>query len=368
MERYINPFADYGFKKLFATEQNKDLLISLLNAIIDDSNNPADPITDLQYKNVEQIGDIIGTRTNYFDVYCQTRTGRQFIVEMQNTWKPFFKDRTVYYAAKPIREQGDIGLQKARDRARKESERIRKREKKENEERERSIAEYYEKNGIKRRDELRFQHDKEFMEMMEKKHEKEYRKKRSQGFDFRLQDVYLIAIMNFMLPNKEYAPDSYFHKIKLVDIEDHHVFYDKLTLYYIEMPKLEFIDLKLVTMRDKWMHALTYLYFYDEYPEELQEDVFKKLFEQAELARYTPAQQLTYERSWKVYLDTLNDIEGARILGKEEGLQQGHEKGLAEGREKGLAEGREIERNEIIEKLKAAGMEQQAIEEMLGNN
>ena len=291
---------------------------------------------------------------------------------MQNTWKPFFKDRTVYYAAKPIREQGDIGLEKARERARKEAAAIRRREKKEREEQERRINESYEKLGIERRDALRHQHDLEFMEMMEKKHEEAYRKKRAQGWDFRLQDVYLVAIMNFVLPHKEYPTDSYFHKIKLMDIEDNHVFYDKLTLYYIEMPKLEYIDLKLDTMRNKWMHALTYLYFYDEYPEELKEDVFRKLFEQAELAHYTPAQQLTYERSWKVYLDTINDIKGARLLGEEEGrekgyadgLEKGREKGLAEGREKGLAEGRVESLLEVAQKMRAEGFDEETIRKL----
>lgn len=60
MDRYINPFIDYGFKKLFATEANKDLLISFLNAIIDEKE---DPVVDLNYKNVEQIGEFNGTRT-----------------------------------------------------------------------------------------------------------------------------------------------------------------------------------------------------------------------------------------------------------------------------------------------------------------
>ena len=321
-DRYITPFADYGFKKLFGTEENKDLLISLLNAIIDDND---DPITDLFYKNVEQIGDIIGTRTNYFDVYCNTKNGRQFIVEMQNTWKPFFKDRTVYYAAKPIRDQGKVGTPKSKEQL------IRERE---------------------------IQRAEAFLKEAEEKREKALKKKRGEGWNYNLKDVYLVAIMNFILPYKEYPANSYFHKIKLMDIEDHHVFYDKLTLIYIEMPKLLDIDLKLDTMRDKWMHALNHLYYYDDYPEELQEDVFKKLFEQAELARYTPDQQLTYERSRKVYLDTINDIEGARILGEEEGEERGKQLGIEEGREQ--------EKLEIARKMMQSGMDYTTIKQLTG--
>ena len=34
-EKYINPYTDFGFKKLFGTEMNKDLLISFLNALLE---------------------------------------------------------------------------------------------------------------------------------------------------------------------------------------------------------------------------------------------------------------------------------------------------------------------------------------------
>ena len=33
-DKYINPFTDFGFKKLFGTEPNKDLLIDFLNEVI----------------------------------------------------------------------------------------------------------------------------------------------------------------------------------------------------------------------------------------------------------------------------------------------------------------------------------------------
>lgn len=294
MDRYINPFIDYGFKKLFATEANKDLLISFLNAIIEDKN---DPIVDLQYKNVEQIGEFNGTRTNYFDVYCETQRGRQFIVEMQNSWKPFFKDRTVYYAAKPIRDQG---LREVAESDRRKRKKVKKNEEK-------------------------------------------------QGWDYHLNEVYLIAIMNFNFPKTEYASDDFFHKVMLADVDDHHVFYDKLTLFYVEMPKLDHVELDLRDPRDRWFYAFYHLWRYDEYPEELDEDIFRKFYEQAEYAHFTPSQQLTYERSMKVYLDTINEIRGGRILGMEEGLAEGKAEGTAQ------------ERMKIARRMKELGFDKAAI-------
>ena len=101
-ERYINPYTDFGFKKLFGSELNKDLLISFLNALFNDDNRR---IEDVQYLNAEQLGDGYGDRRAVFDVYCKTADGSRFIVEMQKAEQEFFKDRSVYYATAPIREQ-----------------------------------------------------------------------------------------------------------------------------------------------------------------------------------------------------------------------------------------------------------------------
>ena len=79
-ERYINPYTDFGFKKLFGTEMNKDLLISFLNALLSGSEKE---IEDVQYLNGENLGDGYGDRRSIFDVYCMAKNGSRFIVEMQ---------------------------------------------------------------------------------------------------------------------------------------------------------------------------------------------------------------------------------------------------------------------------------------------
>ena len=105
-ERYINPYTDFGFKKLFGTEMNKDLLISFLNALLDNGRNK---ITDVQYLNTENLGARQDDRRSVFDVYCKTKDGSRFIVEMQKAEQSYFKDRSVYYATTPIREQAKKG-------------------------------------------------------------------------------------------------------------------------------------------------------------------------------------------------------------------------------------------------------------------
>ena len=229
-ERYINPYTDFGFKKLFGTEMNKDLLISFLNALF---NNEEKEIEDVQYLNSEHLGDGYGDCRAVFDVYCMTKAGSRFIVEMQKAEQTYFKDRSLYYSTFAIREQAPKG----------------------------------------------------------------------KDWDYHLEDVYTVGVLNFKFPGDEYPADSYRHEIKLKDVEDNHVFYEKLTFVYLEMPKFNKTEDELVTMFDKWMFVLRNLSRLLDRPKALQDRVFDRLFEQAEIAKYSPEERREYEVSVKNYWD-----------------------------------------------------------------
>lgn len=102
VEKYINPFTDYGFKRLFGEEPNKELLLDLLNELL---KNEQGRITNLTYLKSDRLGNSEDDRKAVFDLYCENEDGEKFIVELQKTKQKFFKDRTVYYSTFPIREQ-----------------------------------------------------------------------------------------------------------------------------------------------------------------------------------------------------------------------------------------------------------------------
>jgi predicted transposase/invertase (TIGR01784 family) len=104
-EKYINPFTDFGFKKLFGSEFNKDLLIDFLNQVLGER----EQIKDLTYLNPEQLGNAPTDRKAVFDLYCESSTGEKFIIEFQNVPQQFFKDRSLFYATFPIQEQAVKG-------------------------------------------------------------------------------------------------------------------------------------------------------------------------------------------------------------------------------------------------------------------
>jgi len=102
MSRFISPFTDFGFKRIFGQEPHKDILIDFLNQILSMENVQ---IKDLTYKKTEFTGITDLDRKVIFDLYCESENGEKFIVEMQKVKQTFFKDRTLFYSTFPIQEQ-----------------------------------------------------------------------------------------------------------------------------------------------------------------------------------------------------------------------------------------------------------------------
>ena len=105
MGHYINPFTDWGFKKLFGQEVTKDILIAFLNGLLEGEHE----IEDVQYLDKEQLPETKDMRGLIYDVYCRTKSGERIIVEMQNRDQAHFIDRTTFYMAKAVTSQGERG-------------------------------------------------------------------------------------------------------------------------------------------------------------------------------------------------------------------------------------------------------------------
>ena len=100
--KYISPFTDYGFKRLFGEEPSKDLLMDFLNELL---GRQTGKITDLSYQPNESLPVIKDRRKAIFDIYCTNAAGEHFIIEMQKVEQKYFKDRMLFYASFPIQAQ-----------------------------------------------------------------------------------------------------------------------------------------------------------------------------------------------------------------------------------------------------------------------
>ena len=102
------------------------------------------------------------------------------------------------------------------------------------------------------------------------------------------------------------------------------MFYDKLVYVYLEMPKFTKTESELVTLFDKWLFAIRHLATLFERPATLQEKVFQRLFEVAEIAKFNRQERLGYEESLKIYRDWYSIMTTA----EKKGLDRGFEKGI----------------------------------------
>ena len=92
----------------------------------------------------------------------------------------------------------------------------------------------------------------------------------------------------------------------------------------------------------------------------LTDKVFDRLFEEAEIAKFTPQEMREYETSKMAYRDIKNSVDTAKREGIAEGKEIGMKEGMAKGKQEGLAEGMEKGMNqkalEIAKNMLAMGL------------
>jgi hypothetical protein len=123
-------------------------------------------------------------------------------------------------------------------------------------------------------------------------------------WDFNLNAVYLVAILDF-----EFDSDDVQY-IRIVQLKDNanQIFYDKLTFIFIEISKFDKSEEELETGIDKWCYALKNLPNLRKRPKALSGKIFAKLFREAEIARFTEEERMSYEESLKRSRDYQNTI------------------------------------------------------------
>ena len=220
-------------------------------------------------------------RKAIFDISCVSLEGEHFIVEMQKAKLHFFKDRSLFYATFPLREQAKKG-----------------------------------------------------------------------EWSFHLTPVYFIAILGFEYDEAE-ERRRLLREVALRD-QDGALFSDKLHFRFLQMPLFRKQEHELENHFDKWLYFLKNLENLDEIPGILDEPVFQKAFQIAELANLSPDQHTAYEQGLLDYWTTKAAFDTARAEGREK------------GREEGIKAGKEEGKKEIAAALKQKGLPLEQIVEITG--
>jgi predicted transposase/invertase (TIGR01784 family) len=253
--KFIDPLTDYGFKLLFGSEPNKDLLISFLNVLFKNRKE----IIDLTYNKNERNGPQRDYRKAVYDLTCTGKDGEQFIIEVQRLHQPYFKDRALYYTSLLIHDQAPKGKE----------------------------------------------------------------------WDYSLKEVYFIAIMDFSFEDTH--PKKYFHRIHLTDEESGEIFYDKMALIFLEIPKFNKREKSLKTDLDRWLFVLKNMSRLEKIPLILRKHIFEKVFNIAEVSNLTKEDYMNYERDLMAYWDDYaikKSLEHDRRIAMEKAMEKGMEKGM----------------------------------------
>jgi len=246
ISKYFNPYTDFGFKKLFGEEGSKDLLIDFLNQLLP----PQHQIAALSFKNPENLAETIDDRKSIFDIYCESKTGERFIVEMQKAKMQFFKDRSLFYSTSAIRQQSQKGV-----------------------------------------------------------------------WNFKLLPVYFIAILDFKYDEKE--EERKFRRDVCLKDQDGDLFYDKLHFKFLQMPLFNKTEDELETHFDKWVYFLKHLEDFDHIPAILNEPIFQKGFDIAEVSHLDSDQYDVYLKSVLSYNEAKATLDTAFMDGEKKGKAEG---------------------------------------------
>ena len=170
-------------------------------------------------------------------------------------------------------------------------------------------------------------------------------------WDYRLTKIYFIGILEFsfddlrLKQNRE--DEKYLSRVQLFDCDEKEVFYDKLTYYYLEMPKFRKTEQELSTHLDYWLYYLNNLATTTKIPEILKKDeLIQEAFEVAEFLALDRDKQFAYQQDLKARWDNRACLDFA----EETGMEQGIKRGKKEGMEEGIKEGKK-ERNIEIAKI-----------------
>ena len=303
MKGYANLTNDYMFKRVFGSEECKDILITFLNRIVGNGD-----IEDVTFQNTEHLGPTADDRRAVFDIAVRTKSEDEYIIEMQLAQQEYFRDRALFYASYPILNQAALAKE-----------------------------EFRKTHG----DAAVFR------------------------WNFRLKPVRFIAVVNFPLTHSsEWDDDRYFSSYRLKEEESGEPLHDKLQFIFLELARFDKREDELETYCDKWMYLFKNMSHLSERPKVFDEKEFDRLFEMAELCNFTSDEYYNYQNSQKMIYDYENTIDFARKQGEAKGLAEGIEKGRVEGlaegiergRAEGLAKGLEKGRFEIARNMLKAAM------------
>ena len=243
--RYANIMLDHWFKRSFADESRKRLLLLFLREVIPDRE-----IASLEFAPQEHVNPFDDGKSIRVDVECTDPQGRRFVVEMQLSEQTGFYERALYNTSFAIQEQIGEGEE-----------------------------------------------------------------------SYLFPAVYFVGIMNFSI-HKDSGRVRYSYTIREEQIGE--LMTDRVQYIFLELPNsVPLWDKPGATVLDKFCYALHMMPTLTNRPAEMSAEIFKLLFESAEISKFTAQERVKYIKDMTTERDIRNQIAFARDKGREEGREEG---------------------------------------------
>ncbi|GCD08736.1 Rpn family recombination-promoting nuclease/putative transposase [Clostridium tagluense] len=101
----LNPKIDLVFKKLFGSEENKDILIAFINSVLSEDQQ----IVNVKFKNPYNIANYLKGKMSILDIKAVDENGKWYDIEMQIAEQGSYDKRAFYYWAKVFSDQIESG-------------------------------------------------------------------------------------------------------------------------------------------------------------------------------------------------------------------------------------------------------------------
>ena len=262
---------------------------------------PENSIRDITYIPTEQLGMMSEDRKAIFDVLCRTDDGKEFIVEMQRGFQSHFYERALFYTSFPIMKQG-------------------------------------------------------------RKHQAAERSGESDVWDYSLEGVFFLGVLNFTCN----GDGRIVHRYRLKEDVSGELMTDKLEFVFVEVDKFMKSEDELETDLDKWLFLLKNLSKMMDRPAALRDRIFSRIFDVAEIAGMDDVEQKEYVKAMNSERDFILQMRYATEQSEKNGLQQGIQQGLQQGLQEGLTKGAAEAKREDASKMLELGMPVDVIMQVTG--
>lgn len=183
-----------------------------------------------------------------------------------------------------------------------------------------------------------------------------YDRQNRRGENYDVPPVYLIGLMGTEIdhPDSEFWRDRYVSEYTFREKEAHDLLDETIVIIFAELVRFDKAEGECMTDMDRMLFILKNMGRLDRQPELLRREIYTKIFEACEIARFNEDKLIQFNKD--MYDERRRNGELAAAI--EEGMEKGLKKGREEGREEGIAE--------AVSKMMAAGMSVEQVCTIMG--